>query len=532
MGRNGKRRPHWYADAIVDGKREVFNLGIRVRGDAPITLRGTGDARFERSREKAENKLTTYLESVQDKGRAEALTEKLIRAKTGQTVPHVSLSELATKWRAGSPAGEKHLLHTDATFRDFITFVAKEQPDAVYCYAVTRETVEKYAEGLRIGLAPMTARRKLRLLKGAFGRVLPIGARNPFDPLPWTRGDGAGEEIHRRPLSQEQLESLLETARRDPFLFPLVTTAACTGMRRGDVCRLRWEAVDLEEGILAVHTDKTGERVEIPIFPPLRAVIDAAQEVRDPDAVYLWPDAAAMIEADPHRLSRLFKRLVTESFQKMPKLVAKNDAAAVERMILKDVLPAVERALAGLPDGPRRDRIVDNVRRYAAGQTVRGIEKAAGRARGQISEDLHEAERLAGVHFMPEMRRVDKQQDEAIAETTRQTRTRGQRDASILDWHCLRTTFVTLALTAGVPIETLQLVTGHRTVDVVLANYYRPQRAHLRATFAGAMPAVLTGGEAAGSKDALELARLAEKNAAGSTTPQEKARLRVLAAKI
>ena len=109
---------------------------------------------------------------------------------------------------------------------------------------------------------------------------------------------------------------------------------------------------------------------------------------------------------------------------------------------------------------------------------------------------------------------------------------RGQRDASVLDWHCLRTSFVTIALSAGVSIETLKLVTGHRTVDVVLANYYRPQRAHLRAALAGALPAVLTGGQQAPTPEAAELAKLAEKNAAGIATEQEKTRLRVLAAKV
>ena len=530
-GRRGKLRKHWYGDAIVDGKRTVFNLGVRVKGKAPPSLRGTGDVLFERSRERAEKKLTDFLESAHDKGRAEALTEKLIRSKTGQEVPHVRIADLAAAWRTGSPACEKHLLHTDATFRDFTTFVAKEQPDAVECYTVTRSTVEKYADALRTELAPTTARRKLRLLKGAFARTLPIGARNPFDPLPWTRGDRTGEEIHRRPLSPEQLVRLLETARRDAFLFPLVTTAACTGMRRGDVCRLRWEGVDLEEGILAVRTDKTGERVEIPIFTPLRAVLDTAKASQKRDVPYVWPEAAEMIEKDPHRLSRLFKRLVTDAFAEPPTTPPETPTPVVERVNLADVLPTVEAALTSLPEGPRRARITDNVKRYATGQTVRGIEKVTDRARGQISEDLHEAERLAGIHFMPEKHRVTVRAEKAIADATRQTREHGQRDASVFDWHCLRTSFVTMALTAGVPIETLQLVTGHRTVAVVLANYYRPQRAHLRTTLAGALPAVLTG-DKTNLKPVEELKALTEKIATGTATPADRKRLRIVAAKV
>ena len=39
---------------------------------------------------------------------------------------------------------------------------------------------------------------------------------------------------------------------------PLVVTAACTGLRRGDVCRLPWKAVDLRAGTVNVRTAKTG----------------------------------------------------------------------------------------------------------------------------------------------------------------------------------------------------------------------------------------------------------------------------------
>ena len=44
----------------------------------------------------------------------------------------------------------------------------------------------------------------------------------------------------------------------------------------------------------------------------------------------------------------------------------------------------------------------------------------------------------------------------------------GRRRASIRDFHSLRVTWVTLALTAGVPLELVQKVTGHKTTDIVL----------------------------------------------------------------
>lgn len=46
--------------------------------------------------------------------------------------------------------------------------------------------------------------------------------------------------VHRRPFTVEELTGLFEAAREDAFLHPLAVAAACTGLRRGDVCRLTW----------------------------------------------------------------------------------------------------------------------------------------------------------------------------------------------------------------------------------------------------------------------------------------------------
>ena len=67
---------------------------------------------------------------------------------------------------------------------------------------------------------------------------------------------------------------------------------------------------------------------------------------------------------------------------------------------------------------------------------------------------------------------------------------------------------------------------------VVLRHYFRPGRDTFKAALAGALPAVLTGGEPAKLKPADELVALATKLAGGSATPTDKKRFRVLAAKV
>jgi hypothetical protein len=76
-----------------------------------------------------------------------------------------------------------------------------------------------------------------------------------------------------------------------------------------------------------------------------------------------------------------------------------------------------------------------------------------------------------------------------------QTRETGLRKASIRDFHSFRVTWVTLALSAGVPLEIVQKVTGHRTAGIVMKHYFQPGREDFRRTLAGKMPALLVGGE-------------------------------------
>ena len=75
-------------------------------------------------------------------------------------------------------------------------------------------------------------------------------------------------------------------------------------------------------------------------------------------------------------------------------------------------------------------------------------------------------------------------------------RKHGMVDASVFDFHSLRTTWITEALSRGVPIETVKLVSGHKTVEVVTTHYFHPSRDQVRNALTGALPVALTGGDA------------------------------------
>jgi hypothetical protein len=61
-------------------------------------------------------------------------------------------------------------------------------------------------------------------------------------------------------------------------------------------------------------------------------------------------------------------------------------------------------------------------------------------------------------------------------------------------------TWITLALAAGIPIELVQRVTGHRTVEVVMKHYFRLGREDFRQAIVKAMPKML--GDSGGQQSA------------------------------
>jgi len=93
--------------------------------------------------------------------------------------------------------------------------------------------------------------------------------------------------------------------------------------------------------------------------------------------------------------------------------------------------------------------------------------------------------------------------EEETAESTprrgilHQTRARGIRRASVRDFHSFRVTWVTLALSAGIPLELVQRVTGHRTSQVVLKHYFQPGREEFRRALTGKLPKMIAGGSVA-----------------------------------
>ncbi len=72
-------------------------------------------------------------------------------------------------------------------------------------------------------------------------------------------------------------------------------------------------------------------------------------------------------------------------------------------------------------------------------------------------------------------------------------RARGVRRASLIGFHSLRTTWITLAIMGGVPVELVKKVTGQHSTEVILTHYFRPLQSQVRDALKAKMHPLLTG---------------------------------------
>ena len=305
----------------------------------------------------------------------------------------------------------------------------------------------------------------------------------------------------------------------DDFIRPVIITGMCTAMRRGDCCLLKWEDVDLKEGFITVKTAKTGETVDIPMFPMLREELSRLR-ANPGKSPFCFPLAAEMYQNNPDgitwRVKQVIARALDPTMVDGRKMLAEASAEEVRSRGLAYI--------GSLGDTPKARRMREVFTVYMEGNTLGRVMAETGCSKGTVSGHLNEIESQIGCAVVRGNRR--KPNTDAL----QTERPNGTRRASIRDFHSFRVTWITLALAAGVPLELVQRVTGHRTVEVVMKHYFRPGREDFRTAILKAMPKMLADGGAQRSvKD--EILQILERSTA-KTWKADREGLRELVAKL
>lgn len=92
-------------------------------------------------------------------------------------------------------------------------------------------------------------------------------------------------------LSDDERSRLLETCQKskNAYLYMCVILALSTGMRKGELMSLKWDAVNLKEGYLILHATKNDQRRRVPLAGPALELLKQHSKVRRIDTDLLFP---------------------------------------------------------------------------------------------------------------------------------------------------------------------------------------------------------------------------------------------------
>lgn len=488
---DGEYRRMWYATICHHGKHVSTSTGVSVRGRIPLadgkfSLQLTGDAAFEKSRAEALERLQKILDTSRED--ADIIERKAYRKRTGHKLVDTPLAELAAKWRGLArehEPGEERMRMYDRFFKLFEDFARAHGEDfggrCESVNAITPELAAAFFNWAKGEYSWETVKGIMSLLSGACNRFQTNGQPNPFKAIVKSKRRGE-TRISKRPLSEAEIGRVLDEARREdgrgPIpLYALALTAASTGMRLGDVCRLRWADVDLRGGFIDCVTGKTGERVTIPLFERLRIELETRAADGTPKSEFVFPAAAAEYEHNRTGVTRAIKFPMARAL-----FPDEEPTDAVQATDEKPRMTSAE-TLAAIDAAPwletKKERVRDTFARFAAGASYAQIAAATGRAKGQISEDLAAVEELTGetIRKGDPRRAPGHRTQAALCRLTRKARAVGKFSASLYGWHSFRTAFVVTAIENGVPLEDVRKIVGHSTEKMTL-EYYRPERKH------------------------------------------------------
>ena len=495
---DGTFRPTWDGRISVKGKKRETNLNVPVCGRIPtnkagkVRLSDKGDAACERSRKAAKKALAAWRKETQ-KDPAE-LQRKAHKARTGEDLGGLPLSKLFVNWQSvsrGKDPTPDWCSMIKSWFEDFAAFAqAEARKHHKRCETVndlTPEIAAAWFNHIKAAYAWETVLKMKHLISGTFTRLQGLGLSriNPFSNMQ-LRGGGRGEnkKVSRKALDAAETERLLELA-RGTEIYPLVVTAACTGMRIGDCCNMKWADVDLRSGLIDCSTAKTGVRVTIPIFERLREVLNEYAPIPGdgaPPSPFVFPKFARDYNHTNEKGHHTTRNKIIQAVKPL-----------FARAVFGDTPPATDvskdgkttRELAEAIDSAgfteyKRNRLTEVYARFKAGNRPVDIAAALNVSRSQISMDLRDLEKLTGETLRPMDTKSSQRNNRLeLIERTKQKRGIGQRAASVYGWHSFRHGFVILALSAGVPVEDVRRIVGHGDVETTLNHYYTPEKKHV-----------------------------------------------------
>jgi len=140
-----------------------------------------------------------------------------------------------------------------------------------YLYEITPLMIERYKEERLKTVCKATINRELACMKVMYSKAVEWGkaAENPVKKVKLFRDNNQRVRF----LTKDEIQTLLDNC--SPKLRAIVEVALNTGMRKGEIQRLRWDDVDYLNEVITLNETKNGEKRYIPLNPNVRRAFNA-----------------------------------------------------------------------------------------------------------------------------------------------------------------------------------------------------------------------------------------------------------------
>lgn len=144
--------------------------------------------------------------------------------------------------------------------------------------SITPDLIERYkAKRKEAEAAPATINRELTCLKGIFTKAIEWGKAetNPVKKVKLLKELNQKERI----LTDKEMKRLIDVA--SPGLKPILILALNTGMRKGEMLKLKWTAVNFSKGYILIEDGKGGKSRKIPLNFTVKQALSEIKRASD-----------------------------------------------------------------------------------------------------------------------------------------------------------------------------------------------------------------------------------------------------------
>lgn len=140
------------------------------------------------------------------------------------------------------------------------------------------EIIQLEVDRLRVNLSKKLAPQSVKHILTLLERIANFGYKGGLtDALPFKVKKPQVNNLQTEDLNPDQLNRLLEAIEKDDHLQagPLMKLALYSGMRRGELLKLKWEHIDFERGFINIVDPKGGPDQRIPLNYAVRSLLNS-----------------------------------------------------------------------------------------------------------------------------------------------------------------------------------------------------------------------------------------------------------------